>query len=76
MSALLEANALPARKGLAFMDGFKNGMAGSETCLGCGDMWTDGEMHDRPFARGWRQENIKDAKESIKKMREQTKERG
>lgn len=24
------------------------------TCLGCGDSWTCGEMHDRPFQRAWR----------------------
>lgn len=28
------------------------------TCLGCGDMWTDGEMHPRPFKPRWRAENI------------------
>ena len=25
------------------------------TCLGCGDSWEDGERHERPFQRGWRQ---------------------
>ncbi|WP_328344903.1 hypothetical protein [Micromonospora sp. NBC_00421] len=24
------------------------------TCCGCGDSWTDGERHERPFRRGWR----------------------
>lgn len=28
------------------------------TCLGCGDMWTDGQMHPRPFKPRWRSENI------------------
>lgn len=28
------------------------------TCLNCGDMWTDGEMHPRPFKPRWRKENI------------------
>ncbi len=28
------------------------------TCLNCGDMWTDGEMHPRPFKPRWRSENI------------------
>jgi hypothetical protein len=28
------------------------------TCCGCGDMWTDGHRHERPFRRGWRKENI------------------
>lgn len=23
-------------------------------CAGCGDSWTDGEMHERPFAPRWR----------------------
>lgn len=27
------------------------------TCLGCGDRWTDGEMHPRPFKPRWRAEN-------------------
>lgn len=32
------------------------------TCLGCGDTWTCGEMHDRPFQRGWRAKSIAAAK--------------
>jgi hypothetical protein len=24
------------------------------TCLACGDSWSDGEMLERPFRRGWR----------------------
>lgn len=24
------------------------------TCCACGDSWTDGERHERPFRRGWR----------------------
>jgi hypothetical protein len=32
------------------------------TCLGCGDAWTCGEMHDRPFRRGWRKQAIDAAK--------------
>ncbi len=24
------------------------------TCCGCGDSWSDGQRHERPFARGWR----------------------
>lgn len=27
------------------------------TCLNCGDQWTDGEMHSRPFKSRWRAEN-------------------
>ena len=33
------------------------------TCLGCGDMWTDGQMHPRPFKPRWRKENIAAARE-------------
>ena len=33
------------------------------TCLGCGDRWSDGEMAERPFQRGWRQESVKRARE-------------
>jgi len=32
------------------------------TCLGCGDSWTCGEMHDRPFQRGWRAKSVTAAK--------------
>ena len=32
------------------------------TCLGCGDRWTDGEMHERPFRPGWRMANVAEAK--------------
>ncbi|MBX9392237.1 hypothetical protein K4749_01150 [Streptomyces sp. TRM72054] len=32
------------------------------TCLGCGDAWTCGEMHERPFQRGWRQKAVAAAK--------------
>lgn len=28
------------------------------TCCGCGDSWTDGERHPRPFERGWRKKAI------------------
>ena len=28
------------------------------TCIGCGDTWTDGEQHPRPFQRGWRAKSI------------------
>jgi hypothetical protein len=28
------------------------------TCLGCGDSWTDGEMHPRPFRPRWREDAI------------------
>lgn len=32
------------------------------SCCGCGDSWTDGELHPRPFCRGWRAEAIARAK--------------
>lgn len=32
------------------------------TCCGCGDEWTDGEMHQRPFRPGWRRDNAAEAK--------------
>lgn len=32
------------------------------SCCGCGDSWTDGERHERPFRRGWRKEAIAAAK--------------
>lgn len=28
------------------------------TCLGCGDSWSGGERHERPFKRAWRAEAI------------------
>ena len=30
----------------------------SVTCCGCGDSWCGGELRERPFRRGWRQEAI------------------
>lgn len=32
------------------------------TCLGCGDSWQDGERMPRPFMRGWREKQIKEAR--------------
>lgn len=32
------------------------------TCLSCGDRWSDGEMCERPFMRGWRKKSIDSAK--------------
>lgn len=29
----------------------------TKVCAGCGDMWSDGEMHERPFCPGWRKQN-------------------
>lgn len=41
---------------------FEDWYGWTETCLGCGDCWTDGEMHERPFARGWRKQSVDSAK--------------
>lgn len=30
-------------------------------CLKCGDAWTNEELRERPFIRGWREKRIKDA---------------
>lgn len=37
------------------------------TCLNCGDQWMDGERLARPFARGWRKDNIEYVKEQIER---------
>lgn len=34
-------------------------------CAGCGDSWQDGEMMDRPFARGWRRQSIEHARKTL-----------
>jgi len=34
----------------------------TSTCLACGDSWTDGERHERPFRPRWRKEAIAEAK--------------
>lgn len=38
------------------------------TCAGCGERWTDGEMHERPFAPGWRRENREYARREIERI--------
>jgi hypothetical protein len=35
------------------------------TCAGCGDEWQDGERLERPFVRGWRQANVRRARERL-----------
>lgn len=32
-------------------------------CCGCGDSWTEGELHERPFLPGWRKEATAKAKQ-------------
>jgi hypothetical protein len=34
----------------------------THTCAGCGEMWSDGEQHERPFAPGWRRQNREHAR--------------
>lgn len=52
-----------------FYSWFQEWYGWHSTCLNCGDRWTDGEMLERPFERGWRKENILRAKECVKEMR-------
>jgi ribosomal protein L37AE/L43A len=33
------------------------------TCCGCGDSWSDGWLLPHPFARGWREESKRRAKQ-------------
>ncbi len=35
------------------------------TCAGCGDSWQDGERLERPFAPGWRQQTVRQARERL-----------
>lgn len=35
------------------------------TCLMCGDAWSDGELLERPFCPGWREERIEKAKKRL-----------
>lgn len=32
------------------------------TCIACGERWEDGERLPRPFAPGWRKDNIRSAR--------------
>lgn len=34
------------------------------TCCGCGDSWTSGERHERPFMRDWRTRAIASARQT------------
>lgn len=38
------------------------------TCLTCGEEWQDGVRCQRPFQRGWRQENVAAARAQMKRM--------
>ncbi len=35
------------------------------TCAGCGDQWSDGERHERPFAPGWRRRSVEYARKQL-----------
>ena len=37
-----------------------------QTCLTCGDQWSDGERLPRRFRPGWREENIRRAKKMLR----------
>ena len=39
------------------------------TCLGCGERWNEDGRAERPFARGWRKESIRQAREAGKRYR-------
>lgn len=49
-------------KRTTFVGWFYEWYGWSITCLSCGDKWNDGFREARPFARGWRQQNIAAAK--------------
>ena len=38
------------------------------TCAGCGDQWSDGELHERPFEPGWRKHNREYARRELSKI--------
>lgn len=38
------------------------------TCAGCGEEWQDGERSERPFAPGWRRQNIEYARAELGKI--------
>lgn len=38
-------------------------------CLSCGETWTDGEMHERPFCPGWRRKSVKAARAVVRELR-------
>jgi hypothetical protein len=48
-----------------FLCRFQEWYGWTQTCLGCGETWTDGEPHERPFQRGWRQESIRHARKVL-----------
>lgn len=53
-----------------FLAWFYDWYGWDQTCLGCGEHWSGGEMCERPFMRGWRKKSIDAAK---KRWRAETK---
>ena len=47
---------------------FQEWYGATVTCAGCGDRWTDGEMHERPFAPGWRKQGREYARRELAKI--------
>ncbi len=39
------------------------------TCCACGDSWSEGELSQRPFRRGWRKEAVTRAREQWQQAR-------
>lgn len=39
-----------------------------ETCLRCGDSWSDGQLRQRPFERGWRKKSVASARAYYKSL--------
>lgn len=58
--AILHCPNCKGRRRFVCRDAFWYGF--TATCCGCGDAWTDGERHPRPFRRGWRIEAITKAR--------------
>ena len=44
------------------------------TCCACGDSWTQGERHQRPFRRGWRKDAIAKAEQTWTEAEQYTEE--
>ena len=44
------------------------------TCLNCGDVWSEGELLQRPFSPGWRSRNIQKALKRLRGLEESEKQ--
>lgn len=49
------------QKETRFLNQFQGYYGWRCTCLECGDTWADGELVERPFARGWRKQRLERA---------------